>query len=481
MNTPPPKPKLALLINPFYPKDPNASFGKHVLTPTLALTSIAGATPGSWRVEYWDENLLQGAPPHDPFPRVVGITVHITFAKRAYELASWYRRRGAVVILGGLHVTSCPGEAAAHADAIAVGDGVQLWPRILADIEAGALAPRYDAGYGRPYREDPPPRRDILPHHSFLTNCSLIATRGCHNRCGFCYMATRGLKMPFQSRDPEQVAGEFLASGEPYGVFTDNNLGSDRQYLARLCRELEKTGRIWSAAVSLDVTDDPALVRTMALAGCTGVFVGLETLSAENLIDAGKKSPKPEDYARRVEIFHRHGVQVNASFVFGFDHDRGDVFQKTVDWVEANRLACATFHILTPYPGTPLFRELHRQGRLLHRDWDLYDTAHAVFRPRHMSPEELEAGYRWCYRRMFSVQSIWRRRPAALADLPPFLAVSLLYKKCNWLWPLLIRSRLTHAAWRPLVNASLRRHLRWRKRQTIESSPAVVLPISPGV
>src|SRR5881628_2861580 len=131
----PVRPRHALLINPFYSKDQHASFGKHVLTPTLALTSIAASTPPDWTVAYWDENLLQGPPPADPFPRVVGITVHLTFARRAYALADWYRARGAKVILGGLHVLSCPEEAAPHADAIALGDGVPLWPRILADVE----------------------------------------------------------------------------------------------------------------------------------------------------------------------------------------------------------------------------------------------------------------------------------------------------------------------------------------------------------
>src|SRR5689334_18977734 len=121
----------ALLINPFYPKDPHASFGKHVLTPSLALTSIAASTPAGWSVEYWDENLLQGPPPWKPLPQVVGITVHLTFARRAFELAAWYRKRGAKVILGGLHVLSCPEECSPHADALAVGEGVQLWERIL--------------------------------------------------------------------------------------------------------------------------------------------------------------------------------------------------------------------------------------------------------------------------------------------------------------------------------------------------------------
>src|SRR5271154_2609934 len=129
----------ALLINPFYPKDPRTSFGKHVLTPTLALTSVAGATPDNWTIEYFDENLLQGRPPEDPLPEVVGITVHLTFAQRAYELARWYRERGSLVVLGGLHALSCPEEVAPHADALAIGDGVQLWPEILRDVEAGRL------------------------------------------------------------------------------------------------------------------------------------------------------------------------------------------------------------------------------------------------------------------------------------------------------------------------------------------------------
>src|SRR5579871_5047594 len=154
-------PRYALLINPFYPKDPNASFGKHVLTPTLALTSFAATTPPHWEVRYWDENLLDGRPPFTPMPQVVGITVHLTFAKRAFELARWYRTRGSKVIMGGLHVLSCPEECAPHADALAMGDRVQLWPRILADVEAGRLAPRYAATYENEYREDPAPRRAI--------------------------------------------------------------------------------------------------------------------------------------------------------------------------------------------------------------------------------------------------------------------------------------------------------------------------------
>jgi radical SAM superfamily enzyme YgiQ (UPF0313 family) len=456
--------RTALLLNPFYAKDPRASFGKHVLTPTLALTSIAGATPLHWDVRYWDENLLQGPPPADPLPHVVGITVHLTFARRAYQLASWYRAQGSIVVLGGLHVLSCPDEALEHADAIAIGDGVQLWPKILSDIEHGTLQRLYSADYSRAYVLDPPARRAILPRESFLTTTSVIATRGCHNRCGFCYLSTDGLHMPYRMRDVQQVVDEIVADGQPYVVFVDNNLGSRPAYLRKLCEALRPLGIIWSAAVTIDVTDDPTLVRDMAQSGCTGVFVGFESLNEGNLADARKRTPAPQDYARRVALLHRYGIQVNGSFVLGFDHDGPDVFARTVRWIEQNRLECATFHILTPYPGTPLFRQLDAQGRILHRDWDRYDTAHVVFRPKNVSCEELDRGYAWCYDELFSHASIWKRRPSDSGAVLAYLAMSYLYKRSNRFWHLLIRHRLTAAMWRPLIEHSRRRHLKLRRR-----------------
>ncbi len=357
-----------------------------------------------------------------------------------------------------------PTRSAPHADALAIGEGVQIWPQILADVDAGTLKSLYRGSYLARYRNEPSPRRDLLPQWGFLTSTSLIATRGCHNRCGFCYLSTSGLSMPYQVRDVEQIVAEFQDDGQPYGVFIDNNLGSRPEYLRRLCQALRPIEKIWSAAVSIDVTDDPTLVREMALAGCTGVFVGFESLSDENLAEARKKTPRTADYARRVAILHDHGIQVNGSFVLGFDHDREDVFEHTVEWIEENRLECATFHILTPYPATPLFEEMEAAGRLLHKDWSKYDTAHVVFEPKHMSPEQLFDGYAWCYRRLFSHASIWRRRPRDWRAVVPYLAMSYLYKRSNFLWHMLIRHRLTARVWRPLVDATRRRHLRFRRR-----------------
>jgi radical SAM superfamily enzyme YgiQ (UPF0313 family) len=291
--------------------------------------------------------------------------------------------------------------------------------------------------------------------------------------------------MPYQVRDVEQVVAEFRADDQPYGVFIDNNLGSRPEYLRQLCRALRPLEKIWSAAVSIDVTNDPSLVREMALAGCTGVFVGFESLTDANLADARKKTPRTADYARRVGILHDHGIQVNGSFVLGFDHDQDDVFAQTAAWIEENRLECATFHILTPYPGTPLFRQMEAESRLLHKDWSLYDTAHVVFQPRHMTADQLAEGYAWCYRRLFSHRSIWRRRPGDPGAVVPYLAMSYLYKRSNYLWHMLIRHRLTALVWRPLVEGTRRRHLRFRRRLEVRGAhdPPACAPtvVSAGV
>jgi len=270
--------------------------------------------------------------------------------------------------------------------------------------------------------------------------------------------------MPYRMKSPQQVVDEFVGDDQPYAVFIDNNLGSRKDYLRGLCRALRPLEKIWSAAVSIDVTDDPGLIREMALAGCTGVFIGFESLADENLAAAKKKTPRTSDYARRVRMLHENGIQVNGSFVLGFDHDRKDVFARTAEWIEENRLECATFHILTPYPATPLFRQMEAEGRLLHRDWTLYDTAHAVFRPKHMTAEELEQGYAWMYWRLFSHASIWRRRPQDWRAVAPYLAMSYLYKRSNRFWHQLIKHDLVRSVWRPLVETTRARHVRFRRR-----------------
>jgi radical SAM superfamily enzyme YgiQ (UPF0313 family) len=458
-----------LLINPRYHRNRCSSRGRHALTPSLALPSIAAATPPGWRVRLFDENLGRGEAPLRPLPAVVGITVHTAFAPRAYALARRYRRAGARVVLGGLHVTALPEEARRHADVVVVGDGVPVWPRVLRGLREGSLGGGavVRGSFATPaFGDHPWPRRDVLPRGAFLTPAAVLATRGCVNRCGFCYLATRGLKAPYQRRPVQDVLAEIDALGEPYVVFTDNNLMADPDYGLALCRGLRQRRVIWSAAVNIDVARHPALVRQMGASGCQGVFVGLETLSDATLRQQRKRTLPPAKYPRAVKLLHDHGVQINGSFVFGFDHDGPEVFDRTVDFIEQQRLECATFHILTPYPGTPLFRSLAAQGRLLTRDWRMYDTAHVVFRPARMSPDELLEGYRRAYRRLYGWRCVLARRPRGETPLQDaaragaHLAMTLLYKKHDWVWDLLVPLRLTHAAWSPLVSLYRRLALR---------------------
>ena len=288
-----PQPQSALLINPFYPKDPQASFGKHVLTPTLALTSIAGATPPDWRVEYWDENLLQGPPPFDPFPEVVGITVHLTFAQRAYGWPDWYRSAGPRWCSAGC--TSCPVRTRRRrmptpwrsAKACSSGrnlEGCRARPlQTRLSRRLSPAVPRRSCRRGAPcFRAD-----QLSDHHQPDRDARLPQS------LRLLLPLNRRLHMPYLMRDVEQIATEFDGRRQPYAVFIDNNLGSRPRYLRQLCRAMARLGKIWSAAVTIDVTDDPGLVREMALSGCAGVFVGFESITAENLEDAHKKTPRP--------------------------------------------------------------------------------------------------------------------------------------------------------------------------------------------
>jgi hypothetical protein len=403
----------SLLVNPFYPKDPRASFGKHVLTPTLALTSIIDVTPAV-DVSYWDE----------PAARAAAVRACGSARRRHYRaspsrsaptsLPPGIAGRGAIVVLGGLHVLSCPDEAAEHADAIAIGDGVSCDREFCTTSRPDVSAPA-TGGYSRPYSLDPPPRRASCRDRRSSRRRACRDAR-LHNRCGFCYLSTDGLHMPYRMRGGADRRGD-CDGRQPYTVFVDSNLGSRPPtcaHCARRCARSRSSGcrrrrrhRRRDAGAPDGVSELYRRVRRFQVA------------QRGQSAAARKRTPPPIDYARRVAVLHRYGIQVNGSFVLGFDHDGPDVFERTVSWIEANQLECATFHILTPYPGTPLFRQLEREGRILHRDWNCYDTAHVVFQPKNTTVAELDAGYAWCYDALFSHRSIWRRRPSERARCLP--------------------------------------------------------------
>jgi len=450
-----------LLVNPRYERNPCSSAGRHALAPALGLPLLAAATPPGYRVRLHDENLGRGEAPMRPVPEVVGITVQTAFAGRAYALADAYRQRGARVVLGGLHATALPGEARLHADVVVAGDGVSVWAEVLAGLRNGSLRGGLvvrGSCVSPPYRESPWPRRDVLPAGAFLTSAAVLATRGCPQRCAYCALATRGVHAPYQKRRVDDVLAEIDAIGEPYVVFTDNNLLADRRFGLELCRGLRERRLIWSAAATIDVGLDEELLDRMAASGCRGLFVGLETLSDEGLRVQGKRTLSPSTYREALRLVHRHGIAVNGSFVFGFDEDGPEVFDRTLDFIREERLECATFQILTPYPGTPLFDRLEVEGRILSRDWSRYDTAHVVFRPARMTEGELLRGYRHAYRELYRWPHVLARRPAGegWARNAAYVAMTALYKKADVLWRLLLPTRLTHAVWRPFVALELR-------------------------
>lgn len=416
---------------------------KNHLIPSETLTALTAVTPAHHQVVIHDENIKPLT--LDDSPDLVAITVYTFLAPRAYEIADAYRSRGIMVALGGLHVTGLPEEALQHADTIFIGEADQSWPEFLCDMEQGN--PR------RIYRQDTPtdisiiprPRKELLDRNQYLSTASIAATRGCPYSCTYCFTNVNKEYSQYRKRPIESVVREIAdmqRRGDNYIVFIDDNLMVDKSYGKALCRALIPLKTRWRCASSIELAYDPETVRLMAQAGCESVFIGLESINVGSLQESFKHQNTRRDYPQLIDEFHRNGIMINASFVFGFDHDTKDVFARTLEFAVAVKLASINFHILTPYPGTTLFRQLDAEGRILTREWDKYDTAHVVFQPSRMSPEELQEGYYWIYREFYSWSNILKRTPAALTQKPRFLAFNIGLKKMNPLWDLLIRRNL---------------------------------------
>jgi radical SAM superfamily enzyme YgiQ (UPF0313 family) len=269
---------------------------------------------------------------------------------------------------------------------------------------------------------------------------------------------------PFRKRSVRSIVRQITVlrdAGQPYVVFFDDNLTVDRKFARALCEALKGMGMRWRCAASVEVAYDDDLLRLLAESGCESLFIGLESVNTRSLDEAAKHQNRVRDYERLIAAIQRHGIMINASFVFGFDHDGPEVFQETLDFAVRNKLDSINFHILTPYPGTGLFKRLEAEGRILTTDWDRYDTAHAVFRPALMTPQELERGYAWIYHEFYSWANILRRIPAgSLERKVRFLVFNIALKKANWLWNVLIRLNLLPALfrvyWRLLGKANRR-------------------------
>jgi radical SAM superfamily enzyme YgiQ (UPF0313 family) len=398
---------------------------KHFMVPPHGLQILSALTPRRHRVTIVDEYHR----PADPDLRadLVGISVWTASSGRAYELADRYRAHGISVVLGGPHVTVCSQEAQAHADAVVVGEAEAVWEQVLRDAEAGQLQPLYQ-GESLPLERTPAPDWSVVRSDDYVVQAALSTTRGCARSCDFCYESCRP-KPNFRQRPLEMVLAEIDARPYPVIAFLDNDITVNKPFARELFAALIPRRRHWLGMTSIEVADDEEMLDLMVRSGCRTLFVGFESIVPESLGEVHKRCNRVDDYTRNVRRIHERGMMVNGSFVFGFDHDDADVFERTVEFGIAACLDTATFTVLTPYPGTTLYKRLEAERRIFDRDWSHYDTTRAVFTPARMSPEELEAGYFRAYERFYSWPSIWRRCRAREPGFAKRLFLNVAYKR----------------------------------------------------
>jgi radical SAM superfamily enzyme YgiQ (UPF0313 family) len=414
---------------------------KYSLFPPLGLATLAAYLDPEDEVSLVDEHVerLQ----LDDEPELVVIQAYITSARRAYEIADHYRSRGAYVAMGGLHVTSLPEEAKPHADSIFLGPGEDIWPEFLRDLAQGSPQPAYRSRV-RTLSDIPKIRRDLIKRHLYLVPNSIVVSRGCPHHCDFCYKdAFFGGGRGFYTQRVDQALAEIERLPGRHLYFLDDHLFGDVNFARALFDGMRGMGRLWQAAGTVASVLQPALVEKAVACGLRSLFVGFETLDEKALRSQRKLQNLNRDYAAAVRLLHDNGVMVNGSFVFGMDEHDASVFDRTVGWAVGQGIETATFHILTPYPGTALYQRLEAQRRVLHRDWDLYDTRHVVFKTRGMSAAALESGYWRAYRDFYRWGSILRGASTkhSLAGRLRHTAYAAGWKKFEPLWDLAIKTR----------------------------------------
>lgn len=377
---------------------------KYSLFPPLGLATLAAYLDPDDEAELQDEHVEELETSR--FFDLVVIQVYITNAFRAYALADHYRAMGAYVILGGLHVTSLPEEAAAHADSIFLGPAEESFPRFLQDFRARKPAKEYVSA-SRTLIGIPPIRRDLIKRTRYLVPNSIVVTRGCPHHCNFCYKDAffEGGK-GFYVQQVDQALAEIDRLPGRHLYFLDDHLLGNQVFARALFDGLKGMNRVFQGAATVDSILRGDLIERAAEAGLRSLFVGFETLSEANLRSSNKGQNLGQNYQRAIQRLHDLGIMVNGSFVFGLDDDDPDVFKRTVDWGVRNGLTTSTYHILTPYPGTQLFKEMEATGRILHRQWDLYDTREVVYVTKGMSAEQLKKGYDWAYKSFYSWRNI---------------------------------------------------------------------------
>ena len=419
---------------------------KYSLFPPLGLATLAAYLRPDDQAVLLDEHVMPITA--DDEPDLVVIQVYITNARRAYRLADHYRAKGVFVALGGLHVTALPDEAAPHANAIFLGPGEQTFPQFLAEFRAGKAQRLYRSTEGRTLDRIPPVRRDLIDRGRYLVPNSIVVTRGCPQHCDFCYKDAffQGGKGFYTQRVDDALAEIDRLPGR-HLYFLDDHLLGDRRFGEALFEGMRGMGRLFQGAATVDSILRGDLIERAAAAGLRSLFVGFETLTPGNLKSSNKRQNLGRDYTAVTDRLHGLGVMINGSFVFGMDDDGDDVFARTVDWAVEHGITTATFHIQTPYPGTRLYARTEAEGRILTRDWDLYDTRHVVYRPARLTPEALKTGYDWAYREFYRWSNIAKAslEHGTLKHQAKHFFYAAGWKKFEPLWDMVIRAKQLRA------------------------------------
>jgi len=374
----------------------------------LSLTVVAALTPRRHHVRIVDENVepLDFAADVD----LVGITFMTALAPRAYEIAARFRARGKMVVGGGFHPTLCPEEAAEHLDAVVVGDAEGAWERLLQDAEAGRLRKVY-ASPACPQTElrTPIPRRDLLEPTArhYVTINAAQTGRGCQHACRYCSVsAFHGQN--YRQRPIGDVIEELRGLPRDF-IFVDDNIVRSPGYARALFTRMLPLRKHWVGQCSIEIADDPELLHLAHAAGCRGMFIGVETVNQDNLASVGKQFNDSGRYRQRLRAIRRQGIGIVAGMMVGLDRDDPGIFENCLRFLCRNGIDALQLNIVTPLPGTPLFDDMRRAGRITDRRWDRYDFRHAVFQPAGMTAAQLQEGADWLYAQFYRADRILAR------------------------------------------------------------------------
>ena len=418
-------------------------FRKNLRYAPLTLTTLAALVPSDIPadVQVIDE-AVETIDPGGIQADLVGITVITGNAVRAYEVADALRARGVPVVLGGPHVTLAPDDAQPHADAVVVGYAEESWPQLLHDFVAGQMQPRYLQSPDLKLDHMPFPRRELLKRGAYLTTHVFEATRGCVHSCEFCVVPVAwGLK-PYL-KPVEEVVADIRQHWARKIMFVDLNLIADPGHAARLFEALIPLRVQWFGLATTLLINDKPLLELAARSGCSGLLMGFESILSANLRQARKGFNTPDEYRELVEVLHRHGITLQACFTFGMDDDTPDVFLQTARFAVEAHIDLPRFAIVTPFPGTAFYCRLESEGRILTKNWELYDAQHVVFQPAQMSVQELYAGHERAWKYCYSARSIAQRLLGSRIQIPIWVIANLGYRfyayhlrdfyNCDWI------------------------------------------------